>query len=127
MKIGNFQITLRRVIILIVLLILLGLVMDFNTRMEQLARLENQAATVRAQTTAIIVTQHALETQVAYATSPAAVEKWAREQGRMAQPGDKLVIPLAMPGAQPSPTPTPPPKFANLTKWDVWMELIFGK
>lgn len=127
MKIGRFHIQPQRILIFIVLIVVLALVMDFNTRMDELTRLQNQAATVQAQATAIRVTQHALETQVAYATSPAAVEKWAREQAHMAQPGDQVVVPLAQPGVQPPATATPQPKFANLTKWDVWMELLFGK
>lgn len=127
MKIGPLQINLRRLGIFISIGVFLVLVMNFNARLEELARLQGEAATVRAQATAILVTQAALETQVALATSPAAVEEYARNQARMAQPGDKVFIVIPAPGSTPQPTPTTTPVLANLTKWDVWMLLIFGK
>jgi hypothetical protein len=101
--------------------------MDFNNRMEELARLQREAAIVRGQATAVIVTQQALQTQVAYATSPAAVEAWAREQNRMAREGDIVIIPLPDPNATPSPTPMPAPALSGLTKWEVWFDLLFGE
>ena len=126
MKIGRIRVDFRRIGILAGIAILLFLIMDFNNRMEELTRLQKEAAIVRAQATAVIVTQQALQTQVAYATSPAAVEAWAREQNRMVQEGDVVVIPLADPNASPSPTPVPTPLFYGLTKWDVWFDLLLG-
>ena len=107
--------------------ILLFLIMDFNTRLEGLARLQNDLATVQARGTAVVVTQYALETQVAYATSDPAAEEYARNQAHMAQPGDVVIVPLAVPGATPPPIPAPTPIFANYTEWDLWMEYLFGK
>lgn len=127
MKIGRFRIDFRRLGIVAGIAILLFLIMDFNNRMEELTRLQKEAAVVRAQATAVIVTQHALQTQVAYATSPAAVEAWAREQNRMAQEGDIVVIPLPEPGATLPPTPVPTPILNGLTKWDVWLDLMLGE
>jgi cell division protein FtsB len=127
MKIGPLQINLRRLGIFISIGVFLVLVMNFNARLEELARLQGEAATVRAQATAILVTQAALETQVALATSPAAVEEYARNQARMAQPGDKVFVVIPAPGSTPQPMPTATPIMADLTKWDVWMLLIFGK
>jgi len=127
MKIGPLEINLRRLGIFISIGVLLILVMNFNTRLEELARLKNEAATVQAQATAILVTQSALQTQLALATSAVAAEEYARNQARMAQPGDKVFVPLVAPGATPQPTPAAIPIFTNLNKWDVWMILIFGK
>jgi cell division protein FtsB len=127
MKIGPLQINLRRLGVFISIGVLLVLVMNFNARLEELSRLQGEAATVRAQGTAIMVTQAALQTQVAQATSPAAVEEYARNQARMAQPGDKAFIVMPVPGSTPPPTPTATPVLNSLTKWDVWMILIFGK
>ena len=127
MKIGPLQINLRRLGVFISIGIFLVLVTNFNARLEELSRLQGEAATVRAQGTAIMVTQSALQTQVALATSPAAVEEYARNQARMAQPGDKVFIVIPAPGSTPQPTPTATPILTNLTKWDVWMILIFGK
>jgi cell division protein FtsB len=127
MKIGPLQINLRRLSVFISIGIFLVLVMNFNVRLEELARLQGQAATVRAQATAIMVTQAALETQVAIATSPASAEEYARNQARMAQPGDKVFIVLPAPGSTPQPTPIATPILTDMTKWDVWMILILGK
>jgi cell division protein FtsB len=127
MQIGRFRLDFRRLGIVIGVVILLFLIMDFNNRMEELTRLQKEAAIVRAQATAVIVTQQALQTQVAYATSPAAVDAWAREQNRMAQDGDIVIIPLPDPNATPPPTPMPTPVLSGLTKWDVWFDLLFGE
>ncbi|PWH17829.1 MAG: hypothetical protein DDG60_01165 [Anaerolineae bacterium] len=127
MKLGPLQINLRRVGVFVALGILLALVMDFNSRMEELTRLQNQAATVRAEGTAVMVTQVALQTKAAEATSVVAVEQYAREQARLAQPGDRVVIPLPLPGSTPPPTLTPTPAYANMSNWDIWMLYLFGK
>jgi hypothetical protein len=86
-----------------------------------------EAAIVRGQATAVMVTQQALQTQVAYATSPAAMDAWAREQNRMALDGDIVIIPLPDPNATVPPTPSPTPVFSGLTKWDIWFDLLFGE
>lgn len=127
MKIGPLQINLRRLGVFIAIGVLLVLVTNFNARLEELSRLQGEAATVRAQATSILVTQAALQTQVALATSPAAAEEFARNQAHMAQPGDKVFIVMPAPGSTPPPAPTATPIFTNLTKWDVWMILILGK
>ena len=127
MKIGPLEFNLRRLGVFISIGILLVLVMNFNTRLEELSHLQNEAATVRAQATAIMVTQSALQTQVALATSPAAAEEYARNQAHMAQPGDKVFLVLPAPGTTPQPQPSATPIFTNLTKWDIWMMLILGK
>lgn len=127
MKIGRFDINLQRIGIFLGLAVLLIMIMDFNARMAELIRLQNEAGTVQARATNIAITQLALQTQAAYATSDNAVEEWAREQAGMAQPGDQVVIPLPVPGYTPPPEPTPTPVFENLTKLDIWIELLFGK
>lgn len=127
MKIGPLQINLRRVGVFVAIGIFLVLVMDFNNRMEELGRLQNQAATVRAEGTAIMVTQSALQTKAAEATSVDAVEAYAREQARLSLPGDNVVIPLPQPGSTPPPIPTPTPAYSNLSNWDIWMLYLFGE
>lgn len=127
MKIGPLQINLRRVGVFVAIGILLVLVMDFNNRMEELNRLQNQAATVRAESTAVMATQAALQTKAAEAASVSAVEQYAREQMRLAQPGDILVIPLPQPGSTPPPTPSLTPAYSNLSNWDIWMLFLFGE
>jgi hypothetical protein len=127
MQIGRFRIDIRRLGIIAGIVILLFLIMDFNNRMEELVRLQNEAAIVRGQATAVMITQQALQTQVAYATSSAAVEAWAREQNRMARDGDIVIVPLPDPNATVPPTPIPTPILSGLNKWDVWLDLLFGE
>jgi cell division protein FtsB len=127
MKIGPLEINPQRIAIFLGVAILLFLIVDFNTRIEGLSRLQNELATVQARGTNIVVTQYALETQVAYATSDAAAQEYARNQAHLAQPGDNVIVPVPVPGATPPPTATPTPTFANLTKWEVWLEYLFGK
>lgn len=126
MKIGPLEINLRRVGVFITIGIVLIVVMNFNTRLEELSRLQNEAAAVRIQATAVVITQQALKTQVALATSPAAVEEYARNQAHMSKPGDQVFVIVPAPGATALAVPTPTPVETNLTKWDVWMDFIFG-
>src|SRR3569832_589037 len=121
MKIGPFEIKPQRIAILLGIAILLFLILDFNTRVEGLSRLHNGLSTQQALGTAVVVTQYALETPVAYATSDAAVQEYARNQAHLVQPGDNVVVPIPVPGTTPEPTPTPTPAFGDRSNWDVWM------
>lgn len=127
MKIGWLVINPQRIAIFLGIAILLFLIIDFNTRVEGLSRLQNGLATKQADGTQVVATQRALETMVAYATSDAAAQEYARSQAHMAQPGDHVVVPLPVPGATPQPSATPTPTFDAITNWDVWMEYLFGK
>jgi cell division protein FtsB len=110
-----------------VIVVLILLMMDFNNRMSELLRLEAEKDTVTTQVNALVQTEQTLRTQIAFATSDLAVEKWAREQGRMAREGDYPIIPLPPPGYTPEPelivAPTPKP----IQNWEVWMALFLGE
>lgn len=128
MKLGPVEIKFERIFLFGVLALVLFLVMDFNARLEELNSKQEKLEEVSARVTQLMQTQTTLQTQVAYASSDQAAEAWAREQAGMARPGDQVIIPLPAPGATaipeqtlPQPTPTP------FTRWDVWMELLFGK
>ncbi len=127
MKFGPLVIKPQRIAVFVGVIVLLFLIMDFNGRMDELIRLKDQDATVQAHGTDVILTQYALQTQAAYATSPAAVEDYARGQAHMAQPGDQVVVPLPVPDYTPSPQPTPTMPQADLSNLDVWMQVLFGK
>jgi hypothetical protein len=116
----------KSVLLILVLALLAWLVMDFNHRMAELNRLTGDRAYVSTQLGQQMQTQSYLLTEIAYATSEPAVEKWAYEQGHMSKPGDNPVIPL--PAGQVAPTPTPEVQ-ATPTKtshWQAWMLLFFG-
>src|SRR4030042_1662771 len=107
----NLPINVRRVAVMIGILVLVFIVLEFNRRLEELNMLTRQNELVQAQATQAIQTQLALQTQVAYAGSNAAVEEWARTDGHYIQDGDLPVVPLGQPGAAPleSTTPVPAP------------------
>jgi len=123
----NLPISIRRVGVIIGMLALVFIVLEFNRRLEELTMLNEQNKFVQTQATQAIQTQAALQTQVAYANSNAAVEEWARTDGHYIQDGDLPVVPLGEPGAPPieasAPAPTPTP----MQTWEVWWQLFFGK
>jgi len=107
-------------LVVIGLIVLTLLVMDFNNRMAELRRLSDKKEDVAVEATGLMQTQVHLETQLAYATSEAAVVEWAYEEGHMVREGENLVIPLEYPGFTPEvtviPTATPEPE-SNLQIW----------
>jgi hypothetical protein len=124
---SNLPINIRRVFTLAGILILVLMVIDFNRRIETLNTLNKQAAQVRIRATQAVLTQVALQTQVSYAGSTAAVEDWARSEGHYVQDGDQPVVPLSQPGSEPvqvseaTPVPTP------VENWQIWWDLFLGE
>jgi cell division protein FtsB len=111
-------------LLVIGLIVLTLLVMDFNNRMAELRRLSDKREDVAVEATNLVQTQVQLKTQITYATSEAAVEEWAYEEGHMVREGENLVIPLEYPGFTPEvtilPTATPEPK----SNWQIWVSLF---
>ena len=83
----------RRVAVFLGVFILILLVIEFNSRLEELNRLNDQREEVRTIATQAMQTQIALQTQVAYAGSTAAVEEWARTEDIMFR---KAINPLSL-------------------------------
>ena len=104
--------------------ILVLLVIDFNNRMAELRRLTAEKADVSARVTALVDTQFYLETQVAYATSDAAVYYWAYNFEHMGRQGDVLVVPIQPTGSVSQPTPTPAVTPVVIQNWQVWLSLL---
>ena len=123
----NLPINVRRVAVLIGILALVFIVLEFNRRLEELNMLNRQSELVQTQATRAVQTQLALQTQVAYAGSNAAVEEWARTDGHYIQDGDLPVVPLGQPGAPPMEAATPTPVPTQPANWEVWWDLFFGK
>ena len=115
----------KRFPVVIGIMALLVVLFAFTNRVAEYLRLSAQQEREAARLTELVVTQAALEDQIAYATSQAAVEEWAREDARWARDGDFVVIPLPPAGVTPQPvaqfetTPTPS------TNWDAWMSWLF--
>lgn len=107
--------------------VLFFLVMDLNSRLNELNRLSAQKDRSSTQVAILQATLDSLETQMYYSTSVSAVEQWAYEEGHMAQPGDHVIIPVAPPGATQPPVFDPTPTPQEISNWDVWMMLLFNK
>lgn len=117
----------RRVAVIIGIFALVFIVLEFNRRLEELKLLNKQFELVQTQATQAVQTQMALQTQVAYAGSDAAVEEWARTDGHYIQEGDLPVVPLGQPGVAPIELSTPVPTPTSMTNVQIWWDLFFGE
>jgi hypothetical protein len=124
---SNIPLPVRRVAAIIGILMLVFIVLEFNRRVEQLKTLDGQYALMQSQATQALQTQAALNTQVAFAGSNAAVEQWARVDGHYVQDGDLPVVPIGQPGVAPIEASTPVPTPTPMQKWEAWWQLFFGK
>jgi cell division protein FtsB len=117
----------KRFYVIIAVLVLVVLLMNFNQRMVLLSKLRGQEKVLVEEYANLQATQSALETQIAYAHSDAAVEEWAREEGSMVQSGDVPIV--LLPGSSESlqPTTIPTPEVIDrVEQWEIWWELFFG-
>ncbi len=74
--------------------ILILMVISFNNRVTELRKLEAEAEEIGAQVSELQATHDLLGTQIAHATSDAAVEAWAYEEAKMIREGDHPIAPL---------------------------------
>ncbi len=103
-----------------------GLLIAFNLN-RQLAesqRLRDAADVAATEAAQLRAENAALQTQVAYATTDAAVVEWAHENGKLVQPGEVLVVPV-VPTAEPSPAPSAPALPPPPPNWQLWWNLFF--
>jgi hypothetical protein len=114
----------KPLLILVGFAVLVLLVMDFNNRMAELRRLTAEKEYISARVTSLVETQGSLETQVAYATSEAAVYYYAFNFEHLGKEGDVLVVPIQVDNNQPQPTPTPEITPEVIQNWQVWLNLF---
>ncbi|MGD9094090.1 MAG: hypothetical protein PVF74_14675, partial [Anaerolineales bacterium] len=81
-------------LIIVGVVVLALLVIDFNSRMADMRKLSLQRDKVAVEQENLERTKASLETQIAYATSDEAVERWAYEDGNLIRPDDNPVVPL---------------------------------
>jgi len=105
--------------------ILILMISDFNRRTAEARRLSAERDRVSAQVTSLVTTKQALETQIAYVTSDAAVYEWARQQQRMVQEGDHPVVVIPPSNSTPMPTLAPVVTPFVVENWQVWQALFF--
>lgn len=124
---SRIQIDYKKLGVIVAGVILFFLVMDLNSRLNELSRLSAQRDSSSTQVAILQGTLSHLETQIFYATSESSVEKWAYEEGHMALPGDKVIIPLSPPGVTEAPVVIPTAAPVLVSNWDIWMSLLFQK
>lgn len=113
------------------LLAVLGLVLalvvmvDFGRQLAAAQRIAEDKHVLETQVAALETEQGALLTQIAYATTDAAVIEWAQVQGKYVQPGEVIVVPVPPPGATPVPSFTPAPSIESIPNWRLWFGLFF--
>ena len=117
----------RRIGVIAGIIILVLMVIEFNSRLEELNRLSDERDRVRVEATHSVATQLALQTAVALAASDQAAEAWARSDGFYIRPGDRPVVPIGKPGSTPVSVPSPTPMPTPMPNWRVWWNLFFSE
>ncbi len=117
----------KRVLIVFGVLILFLLMMDFNSRMGDLSRLNAQRDKLSTDEAQLALTSQSLDTQIAYATSVLAVQDYARNDQKLVQPGDNPLVPIAPQGSTPQPTVTVTSIPTVVENWQRWLALFLGQ
>lgn len=121
----KFRPQLKQLLVIAGFVVLFFLLMDLNSRLNDLNRLNNQLREMETEVGGLRMTQDELKAQIAFATSEAAVNQYARNSG-MVRDGEKLIIPLPagtpIPAQSLLPTPTP----LEVDNLDIWWALFFG-
>ena len=116
----------KEITIIVGVVLLVIVMMDYNTRLEKLNQLNEKAFAARAEATALFETQIILQTQIAEATSDPVTEGEARNNGEI-QAGDQRIVPVPAAGAPLLDNPIPTPTSERVQKWQIWLALFFGE
>ena len=114
----------RFIIIIVGLLAMVLLIRNFNSRMADLRLLTVEKEHVSAQVTSLAATKAYLEEQIEYAQSDEAVGAWAYEQGKMAKPGDVVIVPIPVEAEEDTSAPTPAPQPDIVHNWELWLAML---
>ena len=123
----SLSIDFRRILLVAGILFLTLVIVDFNSRLEELDRLNREANITRAEATQAAQTQEVLLFEITKAVSDQTVEEQARTEGHMVQEGDQPMRVLgdtsspALEKDEPIPIPTSKPN------WRQWWDLYFGE
>jgi hypothetical protein len=84
----------RRIGTAVGVVLLLILVVDFNTRMIHLLELRGEKDVAQGRLEELLAKEAALEQAIIFAESDEAIAEWARAQNWMGQEGDIVVVPI---------------------------------
>ena len=116
----------KRFLIVGLVLVLMFLVMDLNSRLIELEDLQLERDRIATEAFVFTRTEIAMETEVAYAQSSDAVEDYAEDQQMTNDDGRVLIIPLADTQITPTAQIVATPTALVYEKIEVWKELFFG-
>ena len=116
----------KRFPIVIGMLVLLIVLFAFTQRIAEFLRLNSQLDREQVRLTELVATQAYLVDEIAYATSEAAVEQWARQDARWAKDGDFPVVPMAPEDATPQPEGAALVTPITSSNWNTWMSWLFS-
>jgi cell division protein FtsB len=121
---GRPPLTLLQLLALIGVGVGLLIAFNLNRQLAESQRLRDAADVAATEAAVLRAENAALQTQVAYATTDAAVVEWAHENGKLVQPGEVLVVPV-IPTAEPTPAPPLPALPPPPPNWQLWWSLFF--
>jgi cell division protein FtsB len=121
---GRPPLTLLQILALVGLGVGLLIAFNLNRQLAESQRLRDAADQAATEAAQLRAENAALQTQVAYATTDAAVIEWAHENGKLVQPGEVLVVPV-IPTAAPTPVPPPAAQPPPPPPWTLWWNLFF--
>lgn len=116
----------KQLLVIAGFVVLFFLLMDLNSRLNDLSRLNTQLSKMDTEVSGLSLTQESLKAGIEFATSDAALNQYARNSG-MIREGEKLVVPLpaGTPMVDQSIEPTSAP--VEVKNQDIWWALFFGK
>ena len=120
---GRPPLTLLQLLALVGVAVGLLIAFNLNRQLAESQRLRAAADVAATEAARLRAENAALQTQVAYATTDAAVIEWAHESGKLVQPGEVLVVPV-IPTAEPTPVPPPPALPPPPPNWQLWWNLF---
>ncbi len=117
----------KQIVVVVLLVLSFFLLMDLNTRLSVLFRLSHTSDEMNTNIYDLESTKQVLLTQIAFATSDAAVQQFANSDRKWYKENDVPVFPVQDPNATPpafvQPTPTP----MAVDHWEKWWALFFGQ
>ena len=115
-------------IVLIALIVIGGrLVIDFSQRIIEGQEKMLEQHRLEAEIAALEEEQRQLEALKTYYNSPAFVDAWAHNEGKMVRPGEVIIIPVYdAPTDQPEPVLVTEQPDENIPPWKVWWSLFFS-
>ncbi|GAB4468792.1 MAG: hypothetical protein Kow00124_03360 [Anaerolineae bacterium] len=133
-KVPRWRIQLTNWQILLIALTVVGgrLVIDFSQRIIEGQQKIAEQRRLEAEIEVLREERRQLDAAKAYYSSPAFIEAWAHDEGKMVRDSERLVVPFyaeaPTAGEQPIPAPAPgedAPTSPPITAWHIWWSLFF--